>query len=108
MLLTKQDPPPTLDHHPNGKLVDFLSKCLLKDPAQRSAARDLENHKFIKSKKKKAPKQLLAAIEKHREMTQDVGQPRHYFPDITLRYYSRLSHSSVPPRARRATQPGAI
>lgn len=72
MLLTKQDPPPTLDRHPNAKLVDFLGQCLLKDPAKRSAARDLVSHKFVKSKKKKVPKQLLMAIAKHREITQDA------------------------------------
>lgn len=54
LLMTLQNPPPTLDQPDNKKafskaMKDLVAKCLIKDPLQRPTAAQLLEHKFFKS-----------------------------------------------------------
>jgi serine/threonine-protein kinase OSR1/STK39 len=54
LLMTLQNPPPTLDHpdakrHFSKAMRDIVAKCLVKDPTQRPTAAQLLDHKFFKT-----------------------------------------------------------
>ena len=53
LLLTLQNPPPTLDSESfSSSFKDFIDNCLQKDPAKRPTASKLLEHKFFKQAKK--------------------------------------------------------
>lgn len=69
LLMTIQNPPPTLEQDSGKKhfskyMRDVVAKCLVKDPAKRPTAAQLLDHKFFKTHDKTAPlvKQLLAGL----------------------------------------------
>jgi len=53
LLLIPQKDPPTLDAQFSSQFRDFVSKCLIKDPAQRPSAAELLQHPFILKAKRK-------------------------------------------------------
>lgn len=53
LLMTIQNPPPTLDTDSGNKhfskaMRDIVAKCLVKDPSKRPSAAQLLDHKFFK------------------------------------------------------------
>eukprot|EP00040_Diaphanoeca_grandis_P022001 m.117699 g.117699 ORF g.117699 m.117699 type:complete len:342 (-) comp28597_c1_seq2:39-1064(-) len=71
MLLTRQEAPPTLTGKFDAKLIDFVSKCLQKNPEERATSASLITHKFTKSHSKKAPKKLLQTIQAYLDKTKE-------------------------------------
>jgi len=66
LLLTLQNPPPTLEPHASAKysknFKDMLDFCLQKDPAKRPSATQLLKHKFFKNVKR--PTNLVEMLQK--------------------------------------------
>ncbi|RMZ54228.1 hypothetical protein APUTEX25_000579 [Auxenochlorella protothecoides] len=88
LLMTIQNPPPTLDSEPTKKtytkaMRELVGKCLVKDPAKRPTAAALLEHKFFKSAHDAdyLVRRLLAGLPSVPERVQLMRQGHGQKPD---------------------------
>src|SRR5690554_5913644 len=60
-----------LSHPRSPQFRDFLSKCLMKEPAKREGVKELLKHKFVRDCKTKSV--LVEIIEKSKKLIQERG-----------------------------------
>ncbi|KIJ57014.1 hypothetical protein M422DRAFT_40568 [Sphaerobolus stellatus SS14] len=65
LFLIPKAKPPTLDGTFTPAFKDFVAQCLTKDPAQRPSAKELLNHRFIRSARKSSA--LTELIERYQD-----------------------------------------
>ena len=89
LLMTIQNPPPTLDSEPCKKpyskaMRDLVAKCLVKDPTRRPTAAQLLEHKFFKGAQDAAflVRHLLAGLPSVPERVQLMRQGHGQRPDV--------------------------
>lgn len=83
IFIIPQQPPPTLKHPRewSDEFVDFTTKCLKKDPAERPTARELMQHPFVQKGLGRDSQRLVArmvegcapALEEHRRKAAEEG-----------------------------------
>ena len=77
--ITKSDPPTVLDPRKWSKeFNDFLSKCLVKQPANRATSKELLDHPFISGEMDFQPLRLL-----YHEVRADVQETIEDLPEDT-------------------------
>ncbi|KDD76752.1 protein kinase, partial [Helicosporidium sp. ATCC 50920] len=89
LLMTLQNPPPTLDSEPTKKpyskaMRELVAKCLVKDPARRPSASSLLEHKFFKTAHDSSylQRHLLAGLPSVPERVQLMKAGHGTRPDV--------------------------
>lgn len=71
--------------------IDFIAKCLIKDPTQRPTATELLSHPFLKNESNEDKKAILAVISEYKaEVFEEVVEVHDEDVSLFTTYFNLL------------------